>query len=200
VSALLLELEPGARGGGGGGGGVGVFFRKNPPLRGHAGRADWRLCGRLSALIAAGRLSGARGEAVLIPATGGLRVPMLVALGAGARDGFDEAAWCGLARDVVERSLRLGAHSVALPLPPAEGGLGLRPRLEGMVREAAAALAEIPETSGAELRLRVVSARDEVVRSAELLRNLRPRGLPESVTLRVSPGPDRYLDPQTPPA
>ena len=168
------------------------FFENERPLRGSAGRADWRLCGRLSALIAAGRLSGAQGQAALIPATGGLRAPILVAVGAGARDAFDEEVWCGLARDLVGRGLRLRARSIALPLPPPGSGLGLRPRLEGVVRAAALALDEPPRA--AELRLRVICSREEQVRSAELLRTLRPRGLPESVRLRFSPGPDRHLE------
>ncbi len=194
MSALLLELETAPLEAARADVAFVFFFENERPLRGSAGRADWRLCGRLSALIAEGRLSGAKGEAALIPATGGLRVPILVAVGAGARDGFDETAWGQLARDVAERSLRLRARSVVLPLPSGEGGLGLRPRLEGMVREAAAALAERSGEPGAELRLRVVTAREEVMRSAELLRNLRPRDLPGSVTLRFSAGPDRRLD------
>ena len=48
------------------------FATTDRPLRGAAGQADWRLCGRLSKLIAAGR-RGSRREAVLLPGGGGLR-------------------------------------------------------------------------------------------------------------------------------
>ena len=47
------------------------FFDSDRPLRGGAGRADWRLCGQLSRLILAGKLTGARGDAVLMPTGGG---------------------------------------------------------------------------------------------------------------------------------
>jgi hypothetical protein len=37
------------------------------PLRGAAGRVDWRLCGQLSALMVEGELTGALGECLLVP-------------------------------------------------------------------------------------------------------------------------------------
>jgi hypothetical protein len=37
------------------------------PLRGAAGRVDWRLCGQLSALMVEGELSGAPGQRLLLP-------------------------------------------------------------------------------------------------------------------------------------
>ena len=48
--------------------GVAGFFENEIPLRGGAGRVDWRLCGLISEQLAAGRLSGRLGEALLIPA------------------------------------------------------------------------------------------------------------------------------------
>ena len=36
------------------------LFTEDRPLRGGVGRADWRLCGRLSELVASGRLAGER--------------------------------------------------------------------------------------------------------------------------------------------
>src|SRR5262249_59539619 len=60
-----------------------AFFSDERPLRESAGRADWRLCGRLSQLLAAGRLTGRRGEAVLVASS--RRVA--AAPGPGARPG-----------------------------------------------------------------------------------------------------------------
>lgn len=37
------------------------------PLRGAAGRVDWRLCGQLSALMVEGELTGAQGQRLLAP-------------------------------------------------------------------------------------------------------------------------------------
>ncbi len=45
---------------------VGLFEEDRPP-RGLAGLADWRLCGRVSRLIASGNVTGRFREAVLFP-------------------------------------------------------------------------------------------------------------------------------------
>ena len=63
------------------------LFANERPLRAAAGRVDWRLCGRLSHLFAAGRLAGAVGEAVLIPGGGGISAPRILGLGAGDQIG-----------------------------------------------------------------------------------------------------------------
>ena len=159
-----------------------LFFADERPLRGSAGRADWRLCGHLSRLIVEGRLSGGPGEAALLPTAGGLRAPLLVALGAGPRNAFDEAAWQRASEDVARRAIGLRARSIALALPAAEPGrLGLRQRVEALLAGAAQALAERP----ADLLLRVVATGDEVQRARDLLSGTRGRDLPPAVSLRV---------------
>ena len=42
-------------------------FKDDRPLRGAAGLADWRLCGRLSRLIASGKTTSEQGETMLLP-------------------------------------------------------------------------------------------------------------------------------------
>ena len=54
-----------------------TFFEDDRPLRGSAGRADWRLCGQLSRLVSEGRIQGRRGEAVLVPTRGGMQAPLI---------------------------------------------------------------------------------------------------------------------------
>lgn len=188
-STLSLEIETAAFEAARGDAACVFFFEDERPLRGSAGRADWRLCGWLSTLLEQGRLCGRRGEAALIPTGGGLRTPLLVALGLGRRSEFDEAAWTAAAEELVRRCLALRVTSVVLA-PPETAGLGLRQRLEGLVHGAARGLAERP---GA-VRVRLLASDDEAARVAELLRGLRPRQLPASVTLRLSPGPDRRLE------
>ena len=157
------------------------LFAAERPLRGSAGRVDWRLCGRLSELIASGRLEGGWGEAVLVPTCGGLRAPLLIALGLGPRDGFDARRWEATARDSLERCLKLGASAVSLPLCVAEvGDFALLEHAEALIAGAAQALAD----HRADVHLRVVPSRLEARRAAEALRSARPRGLPGSVTLR----------------
>jgi hypothetical protein len=57
------------------------------PLRGDAGRVDWRLCGRISEQLTSGLMAGKPGEALLLPAGAPLHAPrlLLVGLGSAAR-------------------------------------------------------------------------------------------------------------------
>ena len=166
------------------------FASTDRPLRGAAGRADWRMCGRLSRLIAQGRVSGHAGEAVLLPGGGGLRAPRLLALGLGPGATLGPAAAAALARDAVARGLALRAASIALALPPGElGDLALRLRLEAVVTGAGDALAARREVRSASLVL--LAAREDGPRVLEVLRAVRPPGFPISVTLRLPGAPVR---------
>ena len=57
-------------------------FKDDRPLRGAAGLADWRLCGRLSRLVKANKATGDAGETLLLPP--GRRLP------------FSRVMWFGL--------------------------------------------------------------------------------------------------------
>lgn len=96
-----------------------AFFDDERPLRGGAGRADWRLCGALSRLVRSGRLRGAFGDAALIPATGGLRARWVLALGLGSREDFDSPRRSAVAEACIRRALDLQARVIAVPLAPA---------------------------------------------------------------------------------
>jgi len=160
------------------------LFSTERPLRGGAGRADWRLCGELSALLAAGRLTGAPGEAAVISSFGGLRTPLLMVLGAGEKAAFDARQFEAFARDAVARGLALGAGVLALPLPDDPVGQQAHERRAGaLLAGAAAAVAEAAPP--VELRLRLLVPREEVVHSADVLRRARAPRLPESVALRL---------------
>jgi len=163
------------------------LFAGEQPLRGSTGRVDWRLCGRLSELVAAGRLEGATGEAVLLASLGGVRAPFLLILGAGSRSDFDAHQWARLVADGVERGLGLRATSIALAFVEGEEGeFGLRHRAEMVLSGAAWAVARTGRPE--ELTLRVVVPEDEVPRTTEHLRAARPSRLPRGVAVRL-PGP-----------
>jgi len=69
---------------------LGVFTDERP-LRGAAGLCDWRLCGRLSRLLRADRLSGRVDEVVMLPpARARLPFSRLMLFGLGDQRGFDE--------------------------------------------------------------------------------------------------------------
>src|SRR5262249_13165727 len=71
------------------------FFSDERPLRGAAGLCDWRLCGRLSRMLGAKRLSGAWGETTLYPprvfGVQRLPFPRLVMFGLGPSERFVES-------------------------------------------------------------------------------------------------------------
>ena len=160
------------------------LFSMERPLRGGAARADWRLCGKLSALLAAGRLAGAPGEAALLSTFGGLRTPLLLVLGVGERALFDERRFEIFAHDAVARGLAIGAGVLALPLPEDPGGQPAQERrAAALLAGAATAVAEAAPP--VELLLRLLVPREELVHSADVLRRARAQRLPESVTLKL---------------
>ncbi len=124
-------------------------FSDERPLRGAAGLADWRLCGRLSDLLVQGELKGLFDEALLLPPPEGrLAAERLLCLGAGRRSGLDEPGYRVLLRTLLARVLALRVRTIALALPHAsvawlspaqaidvllEESLGLGERLDELV-------------------------------------------------------------------
>jgi hypothetical protein len=93
------------------------FFRDERPMRGPAGLVDFRLCARVSKLIAAGRMHGDLGEAVLMPARPRLCAERLLFLGGGLHAELSEPRFRQLVRDVFERLSALRVRAAALALP-----------------------------------------------------------------------------------
>jgi hypothetical protein len=93
---------------------VAGIFADELPLRGGAGRVDWRLCGLVSDQIIAGRIRGERGDALLVPSTGQLRAKRVLIVGLGPRAEFRlrEVAEC--TADAISRTVGLLASSVAM--------------------------------------------------------------------------------------
>ncbi len=101
------------------------FFSCDRPLRGPAARADWRLCGLLSERLQQEQLTGARGEAALMPTAGRMRSPLLLVIGLGPRSDFGEEALREVARSAAVRLLGLRSGIVGIALP---GDSRLAPR------------------------------------------------------------------------
>jgi hypothetical protein len=91
------------------------------PLRGAAGLLDWRMCGRLSTMMAAGKVTGAEGEQTLFPSAGRLPWRLVLALGAGARRDFTEARLVAGLRRALKATAGLGARRLAYALPGRDG-------------------------------------------------------------------------------
>ncbi len=158
------------------------YFAAERPLRRSAGRADWRLCGRLAELVAAGRLAAEPGEAVLIPSGGGLRAPVVMGLGMGPRERFD-AARCGdLAAEAVTRARGLGAKALALPFGEFAGEAPRADDLQEGARHLVAGAARAMEGARGRLRLCVVPSD---ATAAEALRGVQPEALPPGLALEL---------------
>jgi leucyl aminopeptidase len=114
---------------------VAGFFLDERPLRGAAGRADWRLCGVISELVGDGRLRGKVGEATLVPSMGRLGAERVLLLGLGRRSSFR----VGRARDTCHAAVRhvlaLGGRSLVLA-PPMGGPESFSRHASGFVRGA----------------------------------------------------------------
>ena len=91
------------------------------PLRGAAGLLDWRLCGRLSTMLASGKVTGAAGEQTLFPTAHRLPWRLVLALGAGPRRDFSDRRFQDSVRRALDAVRGLGARRLALALPGRDG-------------------------------------------------------------------------------
>ena len=91
------------------------------PLRGAAGLLDWRLCGRLSAMLAKGKVTGAEGEQTLFPTAHRLPWRLVLALGVGPRRDFGDRRFSASVRRAFDAGRGLGARRLALALPGRDG-------------------------------------------------------------------------------
>lgn len=183
---------------------VGIF-EGDRPLRGGAGRTDWRLCGRLSKLRAEGELSGRWGDAVLVQTFGGLGAPLVMALGLGDPERFGLREQAAAARAAMGRALGLGARSLALSL-----GWGQEGRVDDLLRATLSGAGRALEDRPATLLLRLAVPADLAPAAREILGRLAGEPLHGAVTLEAratpsglrsgaAPGPRGALLPPAPP-
>ena len=113
------------------------FFSDERPLRGAAGLADWRLCGRLSRLLRARRASGERGETVLLPPGRRLKFKRVMLFGLGESKGYGEERYRADVRRIREVAAQAGMDQYAIQAPGRASGLiGARRALELWMDEA----------------------------------------------------------------
>lgn len=113
-----------------------TFFADERPLRGAAGLADWRLCGRLSRLIKRGKITGTFGETLLLPPGRRLAFSHVFLFGLGDSARFSEDSYREYVRwirDVVGRA-RMATYAVQPP-GRATGLIGARRALELWLEE-----------------------------------------------------------------
>lgn len=141
---------------------VAGFFVDQQPLRGGAGRVDWRLCGLVSEQILAERIHGKRGEAILIPSSGQMRANHVMLVGLGVRSKYKLTGVTKVVEDVVARAVKLACSSLAM------APLGLTgeeyPRCAEAILAGAVAGFGASESS---MRIRMVLPQAEINRSAQ---------------------------------
>jgi hypothetical protein len=94
------------------------------PLGGVLGMIDWRLCGRVSRLVAAGAITGVDGERVLMPTHGRIPAPRLFFYGWGDAASI-AARRLAHVEAMAEMVARAGVHRVAFAFPEPAGELVL---------------------------------------------------------------------------
>jgi hypothetical protein len=116
------------------------FFSDERPLRGAAGLADWRLCGRLSRLLVKGKLKGALGETIMVPPAGRrLTFKRVILFGLGESRGFDEHRYRDAVRRIRAVLTKAGiGHYAVQPPGRAMGLIAPRRALELWLEESAA--------------------------------------------------------------
>jgi len=154
------------------------------PLRGAAGRADWRLCGALWQLVNSQKLNGTLGQAALLSAAGPLRSPLLLIVGLGRRAELDVDTWRGLGSEAVRRALDLQLNRVVLGLVSDAASLGPEGTcalLGGAVDAAAERCAEI----------HLVIADERLQARLSELRSLAEAGLLAGLSLKLPGAPEK---------
>ena len=96
---------------------VAGFFREDRPLRGAAGRADWRMCGLFSRILLDAPSVEQEPESILLSTQGRLRVPRVLLFGLGNAQDFDAQALARVTRQAVTRALGLGSARLVLEPP-----------------------------------------------------------------------------------
>lgn len=109
-------------------------FRDDRPLRGAAGLADWRLCGRLSRLVKAQRASAAAGETMMLPPGRRLRFSKILWFGLGDAKGYTDERFTKDLGWIVDVVARAGVSDWAMQPPGRASGLiGARRAIELML-------------------------------------------------------------------
>ncbi len=98
-------------------------FKDDRPLRGAAGLADWRLCGRLSRLVKSNRASAEAGETMMLPPGRRLKFQRILWFGLGDAKGYSDERYRKDWKWIVEVVTKAGVTDWALQAPGRASGL-----------------------------------------------------------------------------
>jgi len=106
-------------------------FRDDRPLRGAAGLADWRLCGKLSRLVRDSKATADAGETMLLPPGRRLRFSRILWFGLGDAKGYSEERFRKDLAWILSVVQRAGVTDWAVQMPGRASGLiGARRAIE----------------------------------------------------------------------
>ncbi len=91
--------------------------RDERPLRGDAGRVDWRLCGRISELLLSGFTRGDFGEATLLPAGRLFPAERILLFGVGDAAALRSHGVWRCMRAAVPKLLAIGTRDLSIAFP-----------------------------------------------------------------------------------
>lgn len=112
------------------------LFSDERPLRGASGLCDFRLCGRLSRLLASGKVTGEFGESTLYPLGYRLDFQRVLLFGLGESARFNETRAKSATERLLSIAARLGVSRWALVLPGRSlGALSARRALELFIEQ-----------------------------------------------------------------
>ena len=111
-------------------------FKDDKPLRGAAGLADWRLCGKLSRLLRSNRATAESGEAMLLPPGRRLRFSRILWFGLGDAKGYTDQRFKKDLAWIVDVVSKANVSDWAMQAPGRASGLiGARRAVEIMLEE-----------------------------------------------------------------
>lgn len=110
-------------------------FKDDRPLRGAAGLADWRMCGRLSRLVKSNRASGEAGESMLLPPGRRLKFARILWFGLGESKNYSDGRFTHDFAWILEVVKKAAVTDWAVQAPGrASGMIGARRAVELMLQ------------------------------------------------------------------
>lgn len=94
-----------------------TFFEDERPLRGHAGKLDWRMNGAISRLILDGTATGKEGETIVISTDNRIRSPWLLLFGLGESRFFEPGKFQRFLESFIKTFSKLNLSRIAVTIP-----------------------------------------------------------------------------------
>ena len=111
-------------------------FKDDRPLRGAAGLADWRMCGRLSKLVKANKATANAGETLMLPPGRRLKFNRLLWFGLGDAKGYSDERFRKDVKWILDVVTKTNVTDWALQMPGRASGLiGARRAIEIMLED-----------------------------------------------------------------